>query len=290
MFPARFDYRAPTELEEALALLSEKGDEAKVVAGGMSLIPMMKLRFATPALLVDLNGVPHMDEIITTRGGGLLIGAMARHNQLAASAALRTSCPIITTAAPLIADPIVRNRGTIGGSLAHADPAGDWGSVLLALGAEVVARSTGGERVLPVGELLVDVFTTSLRPDEVITEIRIPKPTGPAGGTYLKLERKVGDFATVGAAVQLEMSNGTIERAGIALTAVGPRNVQATEAESALAGAEPLPEVFEEAARLAAEAADPVSDLRGPADYKRSVVQTFVKRGLGTALRLARAA
>jgi carbon-monoxide dehydrogenase medium subunit len=215
---------------------------------------------------------------------------MARHNQLAASTLLRTSCPIMTTAAPLIADPIVRNRGTIGGSIAHADPAGDWGSVLLALGAEVVARSTSGERVLSVGEVLVDVFTTSLRPDEVITEIRIPKPSVRAGGTYLKLERKVGDFATVGAAVQLEMSNGTIGRAGIALTAVGPRNVQATEAENALIGAEPTPEAFEEAARLAAEAADPISDVRGPADYKRSVVQTFVKRGLSTALRLARAA
>ncbi|MGH2734376.1 MAG: FAD binding domain-containing protein [Actinomycetota bacterium] len=288
MFPARFDYHAPTDLEEAVALLSQD-EEAKVLAGGQSLIPMMKLRFATPGILIDLNGIPHMDVITATRGGNLLIGAMARHNQLAASTLLRTSCPIMTTAAPLIADPIVRNRGTIGGSLAHADPAGDWGSVLLALGAEVVARSARGERVLPVSDLLVDVFTTSLQADEIITEIRIPKPRGPSGGTYLKLERKVGDFATVGAAVQMEMNNGSIARAGIALTAVGARNVQAREAEDALAGAEPTPEAFEEAARLAADAADPVSDLRGPAEYKRSIVETFVKRGLSTAHRMASA-
>jgi carbon-monoxide dehydrogenase medium subunit len=196
----------------------------------------------------------------------------------------------MAAAAPLISDPLVRNMGTIGGSLSHADPAGDWGSVMLALGATVVIRGSRGERELPIAEFLQDTFTTALEPDEILTEIRVPNPSGSFGGTYLKLERKVGDFATVGAAVHLEMTNGTIGRAGIALTAVGPRNVHAAEAEQRLSGAEPSDEAFAEAARLAAEATEPVGDVRGPAEYKRHVAEVFVRRGLAAALDQSRAA
>jgi carbon-monoxide dehydrogenase medium subunit len=247
----------------------------------------MKLRFATPMVVVDINRIGGLG-FIEEEDGRLRVGALARHNELADSEVLRARYPAMAAAAPLVSDPIVRNLGTIGGSLAHADPAGDWGSVMLALGAEVVARSDSGERTIPVREFFHGTFTTALEPTEVLTEVRVPPPGGPAGGTYLKLERKVGDFATVGAAVQLELADGKVERAGIALTAVGPQNVEATAAEEALAGVEPGEEPFGEAARLAAEAVEPVSDVRGSAEYKREVVRVFVQRGLTQALKLAR--
>jgi aerobic carbon-monoxide dehydrogenase medium subunit len=288
VLPARFDYVAPTSLEEAIAELGKRGDEAKILAGGQSLIPLLKLRFAAPALLVDLNRVPGL-AYIEESSDHLRVGALTRNRDLVASELLRDRYPVMSAAAPLISDPVVRNLGTIGGSLAHADPAGDWGSVMLALGAEVVVRGPSGERTIPISDFLVDTFTTALAPDEVLTEIRVPKAPARSGGTYLKLERKVGDFATVGAAVQLDLQNGSIGRAGIGLTAVGSRNLQATEAERSLVGAEPTAAAFEEAARLAGQAAEPITDVRGTADYKRSVVSTFVKRGLGRALELARA-
>ena len=194
----------------------------------------------------------------------------------------------MAAAAPMISDPIVRNMGTLAGSLVHADPAGDWGSIMLALGATVLLRSANGEREVPVGEFLVDTFTTTIEPEEVLIEVRVPAPSERSGGTYLKLERKVGDFATVGVAVQLSLSNGTIGGAGIALTAVGSRNIKATDAEAALVGAEPGDGAFAEAGRLAAEAADPQSDVRGSADYKCHVVDVFTRRGLATAYEMAR--
>jgi len=287
MYPARFDYVAPRSLDEALSTLDASGDEAKVMAGGQSLIPLMKLRFAAPALVVDLNRVPDLD-FMEEANGHLRIGALCRHNQLAASDLLAKSYPAMAAAAPLIADPLVRNLGTIGGSLAHADPAGDWGSVMLALGAELVAKSAAGERTIAIHDFFDGTFTTVLLPTEILTEIRVPKPKGPAGGTYLKLERKVGDFATVGVAVQLELDGKKIGRAGIGLTAVGPQNLAANDAEAALAGQEPKEGAFAEAARLAAEAAEPNSDVRGSADYKRDVVRVFVERGLKRALEIAR--
>jgi carbon-monoxide dehydrogenase medium subunit len=288
MLPSRFEYAAPNSLEEVLAALAERGDEAKVVAGGQSLIPLMKLRFASPALLIDLNGVPGMS-FIEESGDHLRIGALTRHRDLETSEVIRSRYPAMAAAAPLISDPIVRNRGTIGGSLAHADPAGDWGSVMIAMGAEVVVRSSSAERRISVIDLLVDTFTTALEPNEVITEIRVPRAAGRSGGTYLKLERRVGDFATVGVAVQLSLDNGNIGGAGIGMTAVGSKNLQASRAAAALVGAEANERTFEEAGRLAAEEAHPVSDVRGSADYKRSIVSTFVKRGLARATELARA-
>lgn len=287
MFPSRFEYSAPRSLEEAVATLAQRGDEVKVLSGGQSLIPLLKLRFAAPAALVDINRVPGLGGVEESNGH-LSIGALARHNELASNSLLAERYPAMAAAAPQIADPIVRNLGTIGGSLAHADPAGDWGSVLLALVAEVVVRGPSGERTIAIDDFLVDIFTTSLEADEIVTGVRVPKPQGAFGGTYLKLERKVGDFATVGAAVHLELNERTIARAGIGLTAVGSRNIKAGDAEQALQGAEPTDELFAEAARLASAATEPVSDARGSADYKRAVVETYVNRGLARALEGAR--
>ena len=288
MLTSRFEYHRPDSLEEALQLLAEHGDEAKVLAGGQSLIPVMKLRLAAPTHLIDIGRLG-MDSIAEA-DGHLAIGALARHRDLERSDLLKARYPVMAAAAPQISDPIVRNLGTIGGSLCHADPAGDWGSVMLALQASVVLRSGRGERELPISEFLEDTFTTALEPDEILTEVRVPQPAGSSGGTYLKMERKVGDFATVAAALHISLSDGTIERAGIGLTAVASKNLQATDAEASLAGAEPTEAAFAEAGRLAAEASSPVTDVRGSADYKRHIVDVYVRRGLDRALEMARAA
>ncbi len=289
MLPSRFDYHRAATVDEALSLLATYGDEAKILAGGQSLIPIMKLRFASPGHLIDVNRIAGLDAI-EERDGTLRIGALVRHNALAASDVVKARYPTISAAAPQIADPIVRNLGTIGGSLAHADPAGDLGSVMLALGASVIVRSQSGEREIPISELLVDAFTTSIAPAEMLTEIRVPSPPPRSGGTYLKLERKVGDFATVGVAIALSLSNGSIARAGIGLTGVGLKNIQAVDAEAGLSGAAATEDAFAEAGRLAAAASNPTTDVRGPADYKRHMVDVYVRRGLARALDMAGAA
>lgn len=279
MYPSRFEYHAPTSLDEALSLLDRLGDDAKVLAGGQSLIPLMKLRFAAPAALVDINRLQGLDGI-SEDGGGLRIGALVRHKACERSEALSGRFGVLGDAAPQISDPIVRNLGTVAGSLAHADPQGDWASAMLAVGGEVVARSSAGERAIPMQELLRGPFTTSLEPNEIVTEVRVPDAGKRAAGTYLKLERKVGDFATVGVAVHVSLDDGRVARAGIALTAVGPINFRATAAEDALVGS-PLDDgAIVAAARLAAEAADPRDDLRGSAEYKRGVVRVFSERAL----------
>jgi aerobic carbon-monoxide dehydrogenase medium subunit len=283
MFPAAFDYSAPANLGEAIALLKKHGDDAKIMAGGQSLIPLLKLRFAQPALVIDIGRLPSMAGI-GRHNGHLSIGALARHVDIERNAELPTLCPILVEAVHWISDPLVRNRGTMAGSICHADPSGDWGSVMLALGASVVARSESGERVIPIDGFFKGPFTTALRPDEIVIEIRIPMPKGPAGGAYNKLERKVGDFATVAVAVHVELSGGKIASAGIGLTAVGETNLKATAAEKALVGHEPTDEVIAEAARLAAAAAEPKDDIRGTAAYKKDVVRVYVQRGLKTAL------
>jgi carbon-monoxide dehydrogenase medium subunit len=288
MYPSRFHYEAPRSLEEAFSLLQTYGDEAKVLAGGQSLIPLIKLRFAAPAVVVDINNIYGMDYHEEDSDGSLRIGALCRHRTLERSELLRSKYSTMSTCAPLIADPMVRNRGTLVGSLCHADPQGDWASVMLAMGGEIVARSTRGERTIPVSQFVVGTFTNSLEDDEIAVEARIPPPRGTRSGTYLKLERRVGDFATVGLALVLESSGGTINRAGIALTGVGSSNIQCTSAEQALAGKTLNASTIEQAARLAAEAAQPKTDVRGSAEYKRHVVHTFVTRALSG--RAARAA
>jgi carbon-monoxide dehydrogenase medium subunit len=289
MFPAAFDYRSPASLDEALALLAEHGDAAKVMAGGQSLIPLLKLRFAQPGLVVDIGRLPNMAGV-ARHDGHIRIGALTRHVDIERSHELVGLCPILPEAAHWIADPLVRNQGTVGGSVCHADPSGDWGSVMLALGADLVARSKSGERVIHAADFFQGPFTTALKPDEVLTEIRIPLGSGKSGGAYNKLERKVGDFATVAVAVQVELDGGKVSKAGIGLTAVGPTNVKATAAEKALTGHEPSDAVIAEAAKLAAAAAEPKDDIRGSAAYKKDVVRVFVQRGLKTALARAKEA
>jgi carbon-monoxide dehydrogenase medium subunit len=286
MYPGRFEYFSPGTLDEALSTLDRFGEGAKVLAGGQSLIPLMKLRFAAPHALVDINRVEGLDGL-SEEGGELRIGALVRHRDCERSELLRGRYGVLGDAAPQISDPIVRNRGTVAGSLAHADPQGDWGSALMAAGARVVAQSPGAQREIAVEELIEGPFTTKLHPNEIITEVRVPEPGPKAAGTYLKLERKIGDFATVGVAVHVSFSNGSVGRAGIALTGVGPRNIRASAAEQALAGRELDDEAIAEAGRLAAEAAEPRSDVRGSADYKRNVVRVFTERGLRAAAHVA---
>lgn len=289
MLPSGFEYHRPATIDEALDLLASLGDEAKVLAGGQSLIPMMKLRFAAPGHLVDINRIDGLDGIEEV-GDELHIGALVRHNQLAGSDLINSKYHVIAAAAPQIADPLVRNLGTIGGSLTHCDPSGDLGAVMLAADARVTLKRKDGERDVPVVEFLADTFQAAIEPNELLTTIKVVSPTGNYGGTYLKLERKIGDYATVAAATRLSMSNGTIGAAGIALTSVGLTNIKATAAEEALVGQTPSDELFAEAGRLAAAASSPVSDVRGSEAYKRHMVEVYVRRGLTRAAEMAGAA
>jgi len=290
VYPASFAYLAPTTLDDAIAHLDEHGDEGKVLAGGQSLIPLMKLRFAAPAALIDINRVGDLGDAIVPGTGGLVIGARVRHRDCELSEHLHGRYAALGRAAPQISDPIVRNHGTVCGSLAHADPQGDWASVLLAAGADVAVRGPGGSsRTISVDDLLAGPFMTTLQPNELITEVHVPDPGPRASGTYLKLERKIGDFATVGVAVQVSLSNGSVGRAGIALTGVGPTNIRARAAEEALAGRAPDEAAIKDAARLAAEAAQPRGDVRGTEEFKRSVVRVYTERGLRRAVAEAQA-
>ena len=286
MIPGQFEYHAPSTLDEALALLAEHGSDARVLAGGQSLIPLMKLRLASPAVLIDLNGVDSLSGI-EEADGQLRIGAMTRHSALERSELIGSRYPLIADAAAVIADPLVRNRGTTGGSLAHADPAGDLGSVMTALGAEVVVNGPGGERTLPIDELLLGPFTTTLDEGEILTEVRVPQPAERSGGAYEKLERKVGDFATAAVAVQLTRENGSCASIGIGLTAVGPTTIRASEAEDALRGGSLDEDALRAAAELAAAASDPAADLRGSEEYKRDMVRVLTLRALRRAIERA---
>lgn len=288
MYPASFEYVAPSNLEEAIALLDKHGHDAKVVAGGQSLIPLMKFRFASPVVLVDINGLPGLDQI-AERDGGLHIGSLVRHKQCERSDLLKGGkWGLLGATARLVADPLIRNRGTVCGSLAHADPQGDWASAMIAARAAVTAQGPNGTRSIPVSELVSGPFETQLEPNEIITEVVVPDPGANTGGTYLKLERRIGDYATAAVAAQVTMSNGTVGSAGIALTGVGARNIHAADAEAALVGKDPSEDVIKEAAKLAAAAADPTGDNRGSADYKRSVVRVFTERALTESIRQAK--
>jgi carbon-monoxide dehydrogenase medium subunit len=282
MFPSRFRYEAPHSLDEAIGLLHDGGDDVKVLAGGQSLVPMMKLRFASPEMLVDINNLPGLDYHRAEPDGSLHIGALCRHADLEFSELLKGTQPTMAAAAPLVADPLVRNRGTLVGSLCHADPQGDWAAVVTALGGSVVAQGSGGRRTIPVADFVSGPFQNVLATDEIVVEAVIPPAQGTRVGGYLKLERRVGDFATAGAAVALELSGDRVLRAGIALTGVGSSTVNAADAAAALTGASLDREHVGRAADLAAEAARPQSDHRGSAEYKRQVVHTFVTRILGS--------
>ena len=287
MYPSRFRYAAPRTLDEAIGLLVEHGDDAKVLAGGQSLVPLLKLRFAAPALLVDINNLPGLDYHREDADETLRIGALCRHVHLEHSALLKAKHPLMASAAPLVADPIVRTRGTLVGSVCHADPQGDWASVMIALGASIIAQGPSGRRTIPVSQFVLGPFQNALGPGEIAVEAVVPPAAGRAVGTYLKLERRIGDFATAGVAVALDLSGGSVSRAGIALTGVGPATIHAVAAEEALVGRPLTQDSIDRAAALAAEAAQPRGDHRGSATYKRHIVATFVRRGLERELEVA---
>ena len=286
MYPSSFDLTMAGSVAEAIAALAEGGEDARILAGGQSLIPMIKLRFAAPSLLVDINGVAGLD-VLERANGHLRIGATVRHADIVASD-LPTGA--VASAAPWIADPLVRNRGTLCGAVAHCDPEGDWNSVLLATGATVVAVGPDGERSINIGDFVLDFFTNSLAAGEMVTEVHVPVPSGASGGAYMKLERKVGDYATVGVATHLELGgDGRISAAGIAMTSVAPVNRKATDAEALLVGEAPSADLFAAAAEAAAAASEPRSDVRGSAEWKRNVVRVYTRRGLEKALAQAQA-
>ncbi len=278
MYPSRFRYEAPRSIDEAIALLEEGGGEAKVLAGGQSLVPLLKLRFASPELLVDINNLAGLDYHRVDADGTLRVGALCRHADLERSAVLAGSQPTMAAAAPLVADPIVRNRGTLVGSLCHADPQGDWASVVTALGGKVVVQGSKGRRTIAIGDFVTGPFQNALAYDEIAVEAVIPAAKGKADGGYLKLERRVGDFATAGVAVAIERTGTVVTRAGIALTGVGGATVNATDAAQSLVGGPLTADGIRQAAELAAQAAQPRTDHRGSAEYKRHIVRTFVER------------
>lgn len=284
MYPSRFRYEAPTTLAEAIALLAAN-DDAKVLAGGQSLIPMMKLRFASPATLVDINNIPGLDFHGADADGTYRIGALCRHAHLEKSTTLGDHQPLLASCAPLVADPIVRTRGTLVGSVCHADPQGDWASCMVALDGSITAVGPNGKRSIPVKQFVAGPFTTVLAKDEIATEAVIGPAQGTRTGGYLKLERRVGDFATAGVAISLDMSGGVVTKAGIGLTGVGAQTVDAADAAAALVGTSLEAGAIEQAAALAAEVAKPRSDHRGSASYKKHVVATFVSRILGNVQR-----
>ena len=281
MIPFAFDYAAPRTLREAIELLGSRGEGAKVISGGQSLIPLLKLRLASPALLVDINGIPGL-EYIRESDGLLRIGALTRVADLEASEQIKKRHPMIHDASGVIADPLVRNLGTIGGNLSHGDPVNDMPAVMLALDAEFVATGSAGERDIRADGFFVDTFSVGLKQDEILTEVRIPLRPLRSGGAYLKHEQKVADFATAGAAVQVTLdSKGVCTNAGVGLTAMGPTAIKAKEAEEFLRGKTPAdPEVVRETARLAVEASDPASDIRGTAAYKKRVANILVTQAL----------
>jgi carbon-monoxide dehydrogenase medium subunit len=283
MIPPRFKYLCPASLDEAIAMLGDYGPEAKVLAGGQSLIPMMKLQLAAPAYIVDINRIPGLEELYE-EDEVLHIGCLTRETVLDASQLVRSGYPILHDTAAVIADPLVRNMATVGGNLAHGDPGNDHPATMLALGAQVTARGPGGDRTISLSEFFVGPLTTALEETEILTEIQVRKPPPGTGSAYLKLERKVGDYATAGVAAVINMKEGVCQGAGIGLTNAGVTPIKATGAEAFLAGKQLDDETIREAARLAAQAASPSPDLRGSEEYKRDMVRVLTIRAIRLAL------
>ncbi len=287
MIPGHFDYVRPADLAETLRILQEREGEAKLLSGGYSLIPLIKLRLAQPALLVDLRDVTGLDGIGET-DDYLRIGARTTHRQIHEAEVVRNGYPLLHDVTGVIGDPQVRNWGTIGGSVAHADPASDWPAVLLATRATIVCRSQSGERTIAARDFFLDTFQTAIEPTEVLTEVRIPRRPRGSGGAYVKLERKVGDFATVGVASVVRLGpDGVIGSAGIGLTGVAETPFAATDAEAVLAGNAPSEEVFRRAADAAAAQSRPAGDVRGPVEYKRAMAAELTMRSLRLAVERA---
>lgn len=282
MIPREFDYHAPKSIPDALALLQQFGDEAKLLAGGHSLLPMMKMRFAQPGHLVDLGRIPELKGIRES-GGTIVIGAMTTENEIIWSKLLQEKCPLLVEGARQISDPQVRYKGTIGGDISHGDPANDQPALMLALGASFVLRGASGERVVPADGFFLGTYDTQLKPDEIMTEIRIPVPAPGTGYCYAKLKRKIGDFATAATAVTLRMKGETVDHVAIALTNVGPTPLKATAAETSLRGQAMNDASVAKAAELAMSICDPAADQRGDAEYKRAMAGEMTRRALQTA-------
>lgn len=290
MIPAAFDYHSPRTLSEAVELLGRFREEAKVLSGGQSLLPLLKLRLGSAAHLVDIGRIPGL-EYIREEGAYLKIGGRTRESALEKSDLIRTKYPILADTAAVIADPLVRNMATVGGNLAHGDPANDHPATMLALGAEVVATGPKGQRTIPIDRFFTGLFSTALAPDEILTEIRIPVPPARSGGAYMKLERKVGDFATAAAAAQVTLGEGgEITRAGIGLTSAGPTPVKAAAAEQFLKGKKGDAAAIAEASRLASQAASPSPDRRGAVEYKKEMARVLTARALAKAIARAQGA
>lgn len=287
MIPSAFDYHAPETLDEAIGLLGQYGEQAKVLSGGQSLLPLLKLRLGFATHLVDIGRIPGL-EYIKEEDGYLKIGGATRENALERSDLVKSKYPILWDTALVIADPLVRNRATVGGNLAHGDPANDHPATMLALGAEVVVVGSKGERTIPIDEFFIGLFSTALQSDEVLTEIRVPIPPARSGGAYVKLERKVGDYATAAAATQVTLAvRGEVERVGIGLTNAGRTPIKATDAEAFLTGKKADEAAIAEASRLAAQATSPMADRRGSVEYKREMARVLTARALTRAVERA---
>jgi carbon-monoxide dehydrogenase medium subunit len=279
MIPSQFEYHAPRSLDEAIALLGEKGDAAKVLAGGQSLIPAMRFRLAMPEVLVDINRISQLD-YVREQAGYLAIGALTRETALEDSPLVAESYPLLMDTARVVADPLVRRMATVGGNLAHADPANDHPATMLAYAAQVVVRGPAGERVIGIDDFFTGLFECAIRPGEILTEIRIPRPGPTSGGGYVKIERKVGDYAVSAVAVQLSMSGDVCESIRIGLTNVNPTPMRALDAERSLTGTPLTDDNLEAAGALAACACDPSADLRGSVEYKRDLTRVVLKRAV----------
>jgi carbon-monoxide dehydrogenase medium subunit len=275
--PAPFEYERATSVDDAVALLERLGPEARIIAGGHSLLPMMKLRLAAPEHLIDINDLDLA--YLRQDGAEIRIGAMTRHRELLESELLAGLLPIFAEAERMVADPVVRNRGTVGGSLCQADPAEDLSAVCSAVKAQVVIRGSGGERVVAMSDFHRGPYETAVGDAEMLVEVRVPLRDG-AGSAYEKVERRAGDWAIAAAAAALWVDGGTIADAGVALSAVGPTTVHATRAEEALRGQAPSEELFARAAEIAAEDCSPTADQRGPVDYKRHLARELTHRAL----------
>lgn len=287
MIPGEFDYYAPGTVQEAITLLRQYGDGAKVLAGGQSLIPAMRFRLALPEVLVDINGIAGL-EYLREDNGHLAIGALARESELEESDLVRQKYSLLSDASRVVADPIVRNRATVGGNIAHADPANDHPAVLLAYDAQVVAQGPNGSRTIPIDDFFVGLFENALAKDEILTEIRIPSPGPNSGGAYVKVERKVGDYAISAVAVQLTMDGDRCTAARIGLTNVSAVPMRARNAEQAIIGQVIGDETLEAAGQAAAAECDPSADLRGSVDYKRDLTRVLTKRAIRQAVERAK--
>jgi carbon-monoxide dehydrogenase medium subunit len=274
-------------LDEALSLLKQHAGDAKILAGGQSLIPAMRFRLAVPSILIDINRLNDL-RYVEERGDHLAIGAMTLEHSLEDASVVRSSYSLLHDTAGVIADPLVRNMATVGGNIAHADPANDHPATMLAYDATVVAKGPRGERTIAIDDFFTGLFENALSDDEILTEIRIPKPGAGSGGAYTKLERKVGDYAISAAAVQLRLDGGTIAEARIGLTNVSAVPMRAKAAEGELVGKSPSDDAIEAAGKAAAAECDPSPDLRGPVEYKRDVTRVMVKRSVATAIARAK--